>query len=104
MSAEKRFFTREQELVGSIKSWTDSPFIGDDCAVVADGVLLTTDTLVEGTHFLLPQIALRDLGWKSIAVNLSDVAAMAGRPATCWLALQCRHILIKSHLENFMKG
>lgn len=80
MSAEKRFFTREQELVGAIKSWTDSPFIGDDCAVVDDGILLTTDTLVEGTHFLLPLIALRDLGWKSIAVNLSDVAAMAGRP------------------------
>jgi thiamine-monophosphate kinase len=80
MSAEKRFFTREQELVQSIKTWTNSPFIGDDCAVVADGVLLTTDTLVEGTHFLLPLISWRDLGWKSIAVNLSDIAAMAGRP------------------------
>jgi thiamine-monophosphate kinase len=80
MSAEKRFFTREQELVQSIKTWTNSPFIGDDCAVVAGGVLLTTDTLVEGTHFLLPLISWRDLGWKSIAVNLSDIAAMAGRP------------------------
>ncbi len=95
MSAEKLFFTREQELVGSIKSWTDSPFIGDDCAVVADGVLLTTDTLVEGTHFLLPQIALRDLGWKSVAVNLSDVAAMAGRPRNLLIS-----ITVSPHLDK----
>ena len=95
MSIEKRFFTREQELVGAIKSWTDSPFIGDDCAVVADGVLLTTDTLVEGTHFLLPLIALRDLGWKSIAVNLSDVAAMAGRPRNLLVS-----ITVPPHLDK----
>ncbi|MBI2811966.1 MAG: thiamine-phosphate kinase [Candidatus Melainabacteria bacterium] len=73
MSAQKRFFT----------------------AVVADGVLLTTDTLVEGTHFLLPQIALRDLGWKSIAVNLSDVAAMAGRPRNLLVS-----ITVPPHLDK----
>jgi thiamine-monophosphate kinase len=95
MSVEKRFFTREQELVGAIKSWTDSPFIGDDCAVVDDGDLLTTDTLVEGTHFLLPLIALQDLGWKSIAVNLSDIAAMAGRPRNLLVS-----ITVPPHLDQ----
>ncbi|HEY9679582.1 MAG TPA: thiamine-phosphate kinase [Drouetiella sp.] len=87
MSSVKRFFTREQELVGSIRSWTQSPFIGDDCAVVEDGMLLTVDTLVEGTHFLLPAIRWRDLGWKSIAVNLSDIAAMAGRPRSLLVSI-----------------
>jgi thiamine-monophosphate kinase len=93
MSDQKGFFTREQELVKSIKDWTGSPFIGDDCAVVPDGVLLTTDTLVEGTHFLWPLISPRDLGWKSIAVNLSDVAAMAGRP---------RHLLVSITVPQYL--
>ncbi|MFL5798616.1 MAG: thiamine-phosphate kinase [Actinomycetota bacterium] len=57
--------------------------IGDDAAVVEtrDGqALLTADILVEGVHFDRSSIAPRDLGAKSIAVNVSDVAAMAGSP------------------------
>jgi thiamine-monophosphate kinase len=57
--------------------------IGDDAAVVRRGELTdiyTTDTMVDGVHFSAGQIPWRDLGWKSIAVNLSDIAAMGGRP------------------------
>ena len=57
--------------------------IGDDCAGfrVSPGklCLLTTDTLIQGIHFDLRFIGLRDLGWRSLAVNLSDIAAMGGR-------------------------
>lgn len=57
--------------------------IGDDCAAfrISPGKigLLTTDTLVEQVHFDLKFIGLRDLGWRSLAVNLSDIAAMGGR-------------------------
>jgi len=57
--------------------------IGDDCAAfrVPPGrlCLLTTDALVQGVHFDLSFISYRDLGWRSLAVNLSDIAAMAGR-------------------------
>lgn len=80
MCAQRYLFTKEQSLINSIKDWSASPFIGDDCAVVSNKLLLTMDTLVEGTHFLLPLISWRDLGWKALAVNLSDIAAMAGRP------------------------
>ncbi|MFI0487859.1 MAG: thiamine-phosphate kinase [Yersinia sp. (in: enterobacteria)] len=62
--------------------------IGDDCALltVADKQLLaiSTDTLVSGIHFL-PDIDPADLGYKSLAVNLSDLAAMGADPA--WLSL-----------------
>lgn len=53
--------------------------IGDDCAAVHRGDrtdVYTTDALVDGVHFKLGQIPWSDLGWKAIAVSLSDIAAM----------------------------
>lgn len=67
---------------------TGSPVIsgiGDDCAVVETvapdrALLLTTDTLTEGVHFLKRTSPPRLLGRKALAVNLSDIAAMGGTP------------------------
>ena len=66
--------------------------IGDDAAVVAPGTgqtVLTTDTMVEGTHFLLSSTSARDLGYKAVVAGVSDVAAMAASPrfALCALTL-----------------
>ena len=80
-------FERELKLIAGIKEWTGSPFIGDDCAVLPGRGLVTTDTLVEGTHFRLEWTDLLALGWKACAVNLSDIAAMAGRPRFLTVAL-----------------
>jgi thiamine-monophosphate kinase len=65
---------------------------GDDAAVVSPGsgeLVLTTDSMIEGVHFRNELTTPRDLGYKSIAVNVSDVAAMAASPrfAICALAL-----------------
>jgi thiamine-monophosphate kinase len=57
--------------------------IGDDAAVwrTEGGALIaTTDTMVSGVHFLPERTPWRDLGWKALAVNVSDVAAMGGTP------------------------
>lgn len=56
---------------------------GDDTAAWRTGLateLFTTDTLVEGVHFTRATTPWRDLGWKSLAVNISDIAAMGGLP------------------------
>ncbi|MEH8028577.1 thiamine-phosphate kinase [Gallibacterium anatis] len=64
--------------------------VGDDCAITEikpnRRLALTTDTLVEGTHFL-PSISAADLAYKAVAVNLSDLAAMGAEPAWISLAL-----------------
>lgn len=65
--------------------------IGDDCAALAvDGdrfLLWTVDTLMEGVHFDLSYMSLEQLGWKALAVNVSDIAAMGGEPRYALLSL-----------------
>jgi thiamine-monophosphate kinase len=61
--------------------------IGDDAALVrflsSNGCLVTVDMLMEGVDFTIPPATPRQIGWKSLAVNLSDLAAMAGCPVAC---------------------
>lgn len=57
--------------------------IGDDAAVwksPPQATMVTTDTLLQGIHFDLQYTTWYELGWKSLAVNLSDIAAMGGVP------------------------
>jgi thiamine-monophosphate kinase len=64
--------------------------IGDDCAVwrgSATNQLSKIDCQVEGVHFNLDIISWEDLGWKSLAVNLSDIAAMGGVPQYALVSL-----------------
>lgn len=65
---------------------------GDDAAAVTFGAaqfteLYTTDTMVDGIHFTSETTPWRDLGWKAIASNISDVAAMGGEPAFALVTL-----------------
>ena len=66
---------------------------GDDMALVSLGgesqCLLTIDALLEGTHFDLSKATARQVGYKALAVSLSDAAAMAARPvcALAWVGL-----------------
>lgn len=63
--------------------------IGDDCAILDPGRfdLVTTDTLVEGVHFSREWMTPQDIGYKALAVSLSDVAAMGGGPGAFFLNL-----------------
>jgi thiamine-monophosphate kinase len=56
-------------------------------ALLADGVVVTQDTLVEGVHFRREWTSWRDLGWKAAAVNLSDLAALGAEPEALLVSL-----------------
>ncbi|MGB9835583.1 MAG: thiamine-phosphate kinase [Candidatus Saccharicenans sp.] len=82
--------------------------IGDDCAVIpwkkGKRLLVTTDLLVDGVHFLKEKISARDLGYKSLAVNLSDLAAMGGYPLYAFLSLALPSQTEISFLDDFFRG
>ncbi|MDY6917589.1 MAG: thiamine-phosphate kinase [Chloroflexota bacterium] len=64
--------------------------IGDDAAAWHNEAAIqvaTTDALVQDIHFTLNTVSWHDLGWKALAANLSDIAAMGGVPKHALVAL-----------------
>ncbi|MCK4336756.1 MAG: thiamine-phosphate kinase [Candidatus Aminicenantes bacterium] len=83
--------------------------IGDDCAVYKGGgedraVLFTTDMLVENVHFLLDRITPFELGYKTLAVNLSDIAAMGGKPLNAFLSIAVPERITVKFLDELYAG
>ena len=82
--------------------------IGDDAAVLEkDGrsfYLVTTDLLVEDVHFLRKKITPWQLGWKSLAVNLSDIAAMGGIAEEAFLSLGIPKDMEVGFWDEFYRG
>ena len=82
--------------------------IGDDCAVMPQKsgmeTLVSTDMLIEGRHFLMDDISAYRLGWKSAAVNISDIAAMGGRCTGSFLSFALPKGLGKEWTDEFFRG
>jgi len=81
--------------------------IGDDAAWVKGkgcSYLVTADLLLEGVHFQLQWTSLYDLGYKSLAVNLSDIAAMGGLPAYLLLSLGIPTTFSAEDVDEFYRG
>ncbi len=82
--------------------------IGDDCSVIpvndTEDWVITTDLLVEGVHFLQDVITPWQLGYKSLAVNLSDIAAMGAVPVGSFLSVAVPKDVSVEYLDEFMKG
>ncbi|MPR34708.1 thiamine-phosphate kinase [Salmonirosea aquatica] len=81
--------------------------IGDDAAVIdleAEYGLLSTDLLLEGVHFDLTFVPLKHLGYKSIAVNISDIAAMNGVPGQVTVSLAVSNRFSVEAVEELYAG
>ena len=81
--------------------------IGDDCAIIegeSEEWLFSTDLVVEGVHFLRTKSSPEDVGWKSAAVNLSDIAAMGGEPVATFLSIALPKDAQGEWAERFVEG
>lgn len=82
--------------------------IGDDCAVIPQNenqvLLVTTDMLNEHVHFIRSDVPPDCLGHKSLAVSISDIAAMGGIPKYAFLSLAVSPDIEFTWLEEFLKG
>lgn len=82
--------------------------VGDDCAVIDTGngnvQLITTDLLIEGIHFDLSYTPLRHLGYKSVAVNISDIYAMNGTPKQITVSIAISNRFSLEAIEEIYEG
>lgn len=81
--------------------------IGDDCAVLPIGeeaLVFTSDMLNEGIHFLIDKSTAYQIGYKSLMVNISDVAAMGAKPVATLLSLALPKERFGEWSEEFIRG
>lgn len=91
----------------NIKNPSSLKGVGDDCAVLHYGdkyLVMTTDLLTEGIHFNLMYCPMKYLGYKSVIVNLSDIAAMNAIPRQITLSLALSAKFSVEALEEFYAG
>ncbi|RDV39446.1 thiamine-phosphate kinase [Bradymonadaceae bacterium TMQ3] len=103
--------TTEFELIARIAALFGAPEgvavgIGDDGAVLDPGRfdLVTMDTMVEGVHFDRDWSSPQDVGWKLLASNLSDIAAMGGGPGAFFLSMALPAALDPGWPEGVLEG
>jgi thiamine-monophosphate kinase len=82
--------------------------IGDDCAVLeltaGTRLVATTDLLIEDVHFRRRYAEAADVGWKSLAVNVSDIASMGARARWALVALACPAPTTPDEIDAFYEG
>ena len=96
---------KEKDLISSIKNILNSSYIGDDCAYLKDlGIVVTQDSLVEDIHFSLETITPRQLGYKSVMVNVSDIAASGGECKYLTVSLSLPKNVDDNFVSEFYNG
>jgi len=97
-----------EKIAGLFEPGSEKEFsgIGDDCAVLRSdsgrSTLITTDMLLQGRHFRREWSSAGDLGYKSLAVNLSDISAMGGTPRYALLSIGLPADIAPAWLDDFL--
>ena len=96
---------KELDFINIVKEQIGNEFIGDDCAYLKDlGIVITQDSLVEDIHFKKEWYTPYELGYKSIAVNISDVIASGAEPKYITVALSLPNDINNDFIKNFYIG
>ncbi|HEY9848180.1 MAG TPA: thiamine-phosphate kinase [Leptolyngbyaceae cyanobacterium] len=98
----------EQGLLKRLQKFCPAEIIGDDAAVMATSagkcLVVTTDVLVDGVHFSDATTSPEDAGWRGVAANLSDLAAMGATPLGITVGLGVRGDISVSWVEKLYEG
>ncbi len=102
-------FALIQRLTSGFSNVQDSTTkgVGDDAAVVGEGdskTIISTDQLIEGIHFDLSYMPLKHLGYKAVAVNLSDILAMNAKPTQIMVSIAASNRFSVEALEELYLG
>ncbi len=92
----------------TLKNPTSTFGIGDDAAVISisetEALLMSTDTLIEGIHFNLMYMPLKHLGYKAVAINVSDICAMNGTAEQITVSIAVSNRFPVEALEELYEG
>jgi len=99
----------EQGVLKRLQRFCPSDIVGDDAAIMPNpepGQLLvvTTDVLVDGIHFSDRTTSAEDVGWRAVAANLSDLAAMGSSPLGITVGLSLPGDVAVSWVERLYQG
>lgn len=96
---------QENKLIEIIKNTLNSKYINDDCAYLEDlGIVVTQDSLVEDVHFSLNYTNAFQLGYKSVAVNLSDIYASGAKAKYLTCSLSLPNYIDENFIKEFYEG
>jgi thiamine-monophosphate kinase len=88
-----------------LNTLSDTQYLGDDCAYIKDlNIVVTQDTLVEDIHFSLKYTNAYQLGYKSAAVNISDILASGAEPKYLSISLSLPNTTTEDFIEEFYKA
>lgn len=98
----------EQGLLKKLQSFCPADLVGDDAALLSiaeqHSLVVTTDTLVDGVHFSDRTTTAADAGWRAVAANLSDLAAMGAMPLGITVGLALPGELSVAWVEQLYQG
>lgn len=98
----------EQGLLAILQKFCPQDIVGDDGAILPTEpnkvLAITTDMLVDGVHFSDRTTSAQDAGWRAVAANLSDLAAMGAEPLAITVALGLPPDLSVSWVEQLYQG
>jgi thiamine-monophosphate kinase len=98
----------EQGLLAKLQPFCPPGMIGDDAAVLStvpyQSLVVTTDVLVDGVHFSDLTTSPEDAGWRAVAANLSDLAAMGATPVGITIGLGLPGEIMVNWVERLYQG
>ena len=96
---------KELKFIDCITEIIGSQFVGDDCAYLKDlGIVVTQDNLIENVHFSLDYATAFEIGYKSVMVNVSDIAASGAKPVYITIGLSLPRNTDELFVKEFYKG